>query len=191
MSLPLVLFWLLHSDPLVDQSRREPNFHFFVVSGAAILGLVVAAVIARAARGHDDARVFIVALALFSIAGIFLMHSLSTENRLLSQGQAGFIWSPPLSLSVGAVFFLLSSFRLSDRLNDWVVVNQSRLLVAHLSVIAGYVLLLILYPSLLIEGLGLTSTKAGGYTITGEGGMADGVLVVLTILAVACYVVAG
>ncbi|HVA23797.1 MAG TPA: HD domain-containing phosphohydrolase [Chloroflexota bacterium] len=191
MSLPLLLFWVLRSDPLIDQSRREPDFHFFVVSGAAILGLIVAAIIAHSARDHRDARVFLVALGLFSVAGIFLMHSLSTENRLLSQGQAGFIWSPPLSLSVGAIFFLLSSFRLSDRLNDWIVVNQRRLLVAHLSVIAGYAALLILNPSLLIDGLGLTSTKAGGYAITGEGGMADTLLVVLTILAVACYLVAG
>jgi HD-GYP domain-containing protein (c-di-GMP phosphodiesterase class II) len=190
IAMPLLLFWLLHSDPLIDQSRRAPNTHFIVVSAAAVLGLLVAALIAHAARGHHDARVFFMALALFSISGIFLMHSLSTENRLLSQGQAGFIWSPPLCLTVGAVFFLIGSFRLKPSLNDWVVANQGRLLVAHLAILAGYAILLTLYPSLLIEGLGMTSTKAGGYTITGEGGAADELLIGMLIFSVACYAVA-
>ncbi|HEX6513594.1 MAG TPA: HD-GYP domain-containing protein [Chloroflexota bacterium] len=190
LSLPLLLFWLLHSDPLVDQSRRLPNFHFIVVSAAAIVGLVVAGVIAHAARSHRDARVFLVALALLSISGIFLMHALSTENRLLSQGQAGFIWSPALCLALGGVFFLLSSFRFNDRWNEWLIVNQSRLLVVHVSVIAGYAALLLLNPSLLIDGLGMTSTKAGGYAITGEGGEADTILIGLFVATVCCYGVA-
>src|SRR5579884_3464684 len=177
MGLPLALFWLLHSDPLIDQSKRDPDAHFAVVSAAAVVGLLVAAVVAHAARSHQDARVFLISLALFSIAGIFLMHSLSTENRLLTQGQAGFIWSPPLCLAVGGVFFLLSSFRLRESLNAWITINQSRLLAAHLGVIGGYAALLLLSPSLLIDGLGLVSTRAGGYSITGEGGTADKIMI--------------
>src|SRR5690349_7446985 len=184
MSLPLLLFWVLCSDPLVDQSRRVPNFHFYVISGASVLGLIVAVVVARGARGDRDARVFLVSLGLFSVAGIFLMHSLSTENRLLTEGLAGFIWSPPLCLTVGGVFFLLSSFRLSDRVNDWIVVNQGRLLVLHLSALAGYALLLTLNPSLLLDGLGVVATRAGGYTITGEGGTANQVLLAMAVIAV-------
>jgi putative nucleotidyltransferase with HDIG domain len=190
MGLPVALFWLLHADPLIDQSRRDPNIHFLVVSGAAMLGLVVAAIVSHAARSHQDARVFFIGLALFSIAGIFFMHSLSTENRLLSQGQAGFIWSPPLCLAAGGLFFLLSSCRLSERLNAWVLLNRGRLLAAHLGVLGGYAALLTLYPTLLIDGIGLTSTKAGGYSITGEGGTADQVMIGLLLTAVGCYLVA-
>jgi HD-GYP domain-containing protein (c-di-GMP phosphodiesterase class II) len=190
MGLPLALFWLLHSDPLIDQSKRDPDAHFAVVSAAAVVGLLVAAVVAHAARSHQDARVFLISLALFSIAGIFLMHSLSTENRLLTQGQAGFIWSPPLCLAVGGVFFLLSSFRLRESLNAWITINQSRLLAAHLGVIGGYAALLLLSPSLLIDGLGLVSTRAGGYSITGEGGTADKIMIGLLVTAVACYAIA-
>jgi hypothetical protein len=47
MGLPLALFWLLHSDPLIDQSKRDPDAHFAVVSAAAVVGLLVAAVVAH------------------------------------------------------------------------------------------------------------------------------------------------
>src|SRR5262245_28217332 len=102
--LPLALLGLLKVDPILDQRQRVPLTHFWIVSLAAVAGLVIAWIVAKAARGHQDSRVFFISLAFFGISGIFLMHALSTENAFLSQGQAGFIWSPPVCFLLGSIF---------------------------------------------------------------------------------------
>lgn len=187
MAMPLGVLWLLRSDPVLDESRRAPESHFWVVSIAALTGVAIGIIVARAARDHRDARVFLVALGMMSISAIFLLHALSTESRFLNQGLAGFIWSPPLCLALGAVFFALSSIRWKDAINDWLVLNQGRLLVGWLAVLACYAVTVALFPNVLIEGLGLTTNRSGGYTVTGEGGLADDVLIVTLVVALVCY----
>lgn len=189
IAIPLALFWLLRADPILDPLQRVPQIHFYLVSLAATSGLVIAWTVAKAAREHRDSRVFFIALAFFGIAGIFLMHALSTESVLLSQGQTGFVWSPPLSLLLGGIFFFVSSRRLNDKANAWVLVNQNRLLVAFLAVLLGYVIIVVLVPDFVVGGLGLTAQSASGdYAVSAEGGAANITLIVMLLVAVAGYV---
>jgi HD-GYP domain-containing protein (c-di-GMP phosphodiesterase class II) len=185
-----LLFWFMEADAALDQEQRVPYVHFWVVSVAALGGLAIAWVVAGAARRHADSRVFLIALAFFSISGIFLMHALSTENVLISQGQAGFIWSPPLCLLLGGVFFLLSSIRFGDQVNSWILTNQRQLLVLMVAVLAGYAVTVVVFPDTLMGLLGVEVTKAGSYEVVGEGGEANAALLIMLVIAVGCYLAA-
>jgi len=183
------LFWFLKADPPIDQMQHAAATHFWVVSLAASGGLIIAVVVARAAQLHADSRVFLIAMAFFSIAGIFLMHALSTESVVLNQGQAGFIWSPALCLLVGSIFFALSSIRWRDRANAWILLNQQRLLVALLAALVGYAALVVLFPQFMSALLG-DSSGSGDYSVTAEGGITSVALLGLLLISVACFVTA-
>ncbi|MBV9119264.1 MAG: HD-GYP domain-containing protein [Chloroflexi bacterium] len=188
VALPPLLFWLLLEDPLLDPMQRAPYTHFWVVSLAAIGGLAIAGVVAGAALRHQDSRVFLIALAFFSIAGIFLMHSLSTESIVLNAGEAGFIWSPPLCLMLGAIFFLLSSFRFGDNVNAWILLNQRRLLVGLLAALVGYAALVVLFPEVMNAILG-DNGSSDAYSVTAEGGVTNMALVAMLVVAVCFYAI--
>ncbi|MBV8084567.1 MAG: HD domain-containing protein [Chloroflexi bacterium] len=191
MSLAPAVFLLLRWDPFLDQLMEAPQAHFVIVSAASILGLVLAWIVAEAARSHQDARVFFVALAFFGVAGIFLMHALSTQSVLLAVGQTGFIWSPPLSFLLGGALFTLSTVRFNDRWNGWILVNQNRLLAAFITILLGYAVLVVLFPDLVVGGLGVNSgTSTGDYSVSAEGGAVNQVLILLLVLSLATYAVA-
>ena len=183
------LFWLLQADDALDQEQHAPYVHFWLVSLAALGGLGIAWVVAKEARKHADSRVFLIALAFFAISGIFLLHALSTESILLSQGEAGFVLSPPLSLLLGGVFFLLSSIRLGDRANSWILANQRQLLALMVAALAGYACLVVLLPAPMMALLGMSSSGEG-YQMTAESGEANAWLLGMLAVAVACYVIA-
>lgn len=185
-----LLFWLLQADEALNREQHAPYVHFWVVSLAATAGLAIAWVVTNAAWKHSDSRVFLIALAFFSISGIFLLHALSTENLLFSQGEAGFIWSPPLCLLLGSVFFALSSVRLGDGINAWLLANQRQVLALLVAVLVGYALTVVVFPETLMRLLGLHTTAGGGYEVVGEGGAANGVLVAMLTVAVALYLTA-
>jgi hypothetical protein len=188
MSLAPALFALLRLDPILDQLYEAPAAHFAIVSAAAVAGLILAWTVAHAARAHQDARVFFVAVAFFGVAGIFLMHSLSTESSVLGLGLTGFIWSPPLSFLLGALFFALSAVRFGDGANRWLVVNQNQLLVVFLGILLGYAIVVALVPDVVVAGLGLSAGGNGAdYSVSAEGGAASEVLIGMLVLSLAGY----
>ena len=94
---PLLVFVLLRSVPDLDPRLQATTFHFWIVSLAAVVGLLAAAVVLRASVGRDDIWVFFAGLGLLSIGSVFLPHSLATENVLLGVSHPSFSTSPPTS----------------------------------------------------------------------------------------------
>ncbi len=105
---PIALFYLLRVVPTLDPFIKATTFHFWMVSVSALLGLV-AAVVLRASVSREDIWIFFAGMGFLSIAGVFLLHSLATENIILGEPHRGFSMSPPTSLAAGAVFLGLSA----------------------------------------------------------------------------------
>jgi HD-GYP domain-containing protein (c-di-GMP phosphodiesterase class II) len=187
MAFPPAVFLLLRFDTSLDQLQEVPQVHFLMVSLAAIAGLILAWIVAGAARAHQDARVFAVALAFFGLAGIFLMHALSTQGTVAGLGLTGFIWSPPLSFLLGAVFFAASSVRFSDKANHLLLTNQNQLLTIFLGGLLLYAAVVALVPDMVVAGLGLSTGSSGDYSVSAEGGLASELLIGILVLSLAGY----
>ena len=102
--IPMALFLVLRVNSEIDAAFQAEQFHFWIVSGASILGLITAIAVLISSIGRDDIWVFFVGLGLLSISGVFLLHSLATESILFSEAHPSFSVAPPASLVAGAVF---------------------------------------------------------------------------------------
>lgn len=109
--IPMALFLVLRVNSEIDAAFQAEQFHFWIVSGASILGLITAIAVLISSIGRDDIWVFFVGLGLLSISGVFLLHSLATESILFSEAHPSFSVAPPASLAAGAVLFGLSAIR--------------------------------------------------------------------------------
>jgi HD-GYP domain-containing protein (c-di-GMP phosphodiesterase class II) len=65
--------------PGLDAHLGSPTPHFYIVSAAAVLAVVLAIAVLLAARRLPDPRAFFLALGFLSIATIFLAHGLGTS----------------------------------------------------------------------------------------------------------------
>ena len=84
IALPLATLVILLGGFLPDPTWNGPRFHFIVVSLTALLSLGMAALMVRAATQLRDVRVFFLSLTYLSIAGIFLVHALTTPGVLVT-----------------------------------------------------------------------------------------------------------
>jgi HD-GYP domain-containing protein (c-di-GMP phosphodiesterase class II) len=83
---PLLLFALLLRVPRLDGHLGSPTSHFYIVSAAAALAVVMAIAVLLAARRLPDPRTLFLSLGFLSIATIFLAHGLGT-SPLFKQGE--------------------------------------------------------------------------------------------------------
>ena len=118
---PLLLL-LLMWDPALDQVIiHDPTTHVLVTIIASLLGVVLALLVLHVARRAQDGRVFLIGMGFLSAASIFITHSISTPNVLMSgRGFATGI-SALLSLVLGSFFFALSGLNLSPQFNRWLM----------------------------------------------------------------------
>src|SRR6478672_9707526 len=100
IALPLVTLVLLLGGLLPDPAWEGSHFHFVVVSLTASLALVMALLMVRAATQLRDVRVLFLSLAYLSIAGIFLVHALTTPGALVSGNNPWVGFSAWASLAV-------------------------------------------------------------------------------------------
>jgi hypothetical protein len=120
-SVPMALLLIFRLNSEIDAAFQAENFHFWIVSGASILGLTTAFAVLISSIGRDDIWVFFVGLGLLSISGVFLLHSLATESILFDAAHPGFSISPPGSLAAGAVLFGLSAIRYPQSIESLLV----------------------------------------------------------------------
>jgi len=159
---PLLVFYLLRTVPDLDPRLQATTFHFWIVSLAAVVGLLAAAVVLRASVGRDDIWVFFAGLGLLSISSVFLLHSLATENVLLGASHPSFSTSPPTSLAVGALFFGLSAIPYNYRFERLLVRYRWAISTAWLAAYAAYVVLLFVAPAIM-PGVAAATGDSAGY----------------------------
>ncbi len=110
--MPLLALAGLLANALPDPAWVGPVFHFVIVSLTALLAVGLAILMAIAAGQLREARVFFLALAFLAIAGVFLVHGLTTPGALIHDDNPWVGFSGYFSLLLGAIFLALSAPRL-------------------------------------------------------------------------------
>ncbi len=139
--LPLATLWLLLAGGAPDPQWQHAKFHFVIVSATALIALVLALLMVRAATQVRDTRVLFLALGFLCIAGIFLVHALTTPGALVAGANPWVGFSARASLLAGAVCFALGTVPWSAAMQERIVARQRLVIgcVAALLVLYGVV----------------------------------------------------
>jgi class 3 adenylate cyclase len=117
MALPMLALWLLLYRPKVDLAWDNRVAHFVLVLSAATVSVVLGALIARAARARDDARLWLVSLVFITTAGFFGLHALVTPGVLVDTSDAEFMLPTRMGLVLAGMVALASSITFSPARN--------------------------------------------------------------------------
>jgi adenylate cyclase len=109
LALPMAGLALLLAVPSSDGHWEHHPSHFWLVSGVALLNVVLGLVVSEVARRSLDERLFLVSMVLLTSAGFLGLHALATPGVLLSGANAGFVLATPVGLLLASVFAALSS----------------------------------------------------------------------------------
>jgi class 3 adenylate cyclase len=138
VAVPLAGLALLLSVPELDVVWEHHPSHFWLVLLVAVVNVVLAVLTSEAASQRNDARLFLVSLAMLSSAGFLALHALATPQVLLSKPNEGFVIATPVGLVLASFFAAASALpheegetKLSPATQRWL---RSALLIA----IAGW-----------------------------------------------------
>ena len=138
---PLAAFGLLRAFPSLDPSIMASTFHFYVVGGTALAAALACAVVMGSARTLQNTRLIFLALAFFSIGGIFAVHGLETPGFLVDEYYKTIAISSWLSAFAGSAFVALSVISLPHRV-EHVIERHGRIFVSVAVVaIVSYIML--------------------------------------------------
>jgi hypothetical protein len=101
-------------------------FHFYIVSFTSLVALVVASFVLLGI-GEGDTRALFVATAFVAMAGLFLIHGISTPGVLIRDFNQAVGWSARLSLIVGAIFMSLAMMEMSPARQQWIIHHRRKL----------------------------------------------------------------
>ena len=177
---PMGLFAVLRLSPGIDPSFRAEEFHFWIVSIASVLGLLISVAILRASAGRDDIWVFFIGLGFLSISGVFLLHSLTTENVIFDRPHPSFAISPPGSLASGAILLGLSAVRYPKSFEAILVRSRLAILAVWAAAYSAYTITLFTVVELPDTVQGDSGADAGTYGYAAEGGGAAILFIVVT-----------
>jgi class 3 adenylate cyclase len=117
MALPLLALWLLLDQPKIDLAWDNRAAHFVLVLSAALVSVALGALIARAARARDDARLWLVSLVFMTTAGFFGVHALFTPGVLMDTSDAEFMLPTRMGLVLAGMVALASAITFSPARN--------------------------------------------------------------------------
>ena len=125
----LILIW----NPALDQAMlHDPLTHLIITLVGSLLGVILALLVLNVARRAQDGRVFLIGMGFLSAASIFITHSISTPDVLISgRGLATGI-SGLVSLVLGGIFFALSGLHVAPTFNQWFMRHARLWLLAFL-----------------------------------------------------------
>jgi class 3 adenylate cyclase len=105
---------LLLAVPSADGHWEHHPSHFWLVSGVALLNVVLGLVVSEVARRSRDERLFLVSMVLLTSAGFLGLHALATPGVLLNGPNGGFVLATPVGLLLASVFAALSSLEVDS-----------------------------------------------------------------------------
>src|SRR3989304_1928867 len=117
---PLTALAILNRFPSLDPRWEQNTFHFYVVSGTALLAAVTCGTLVASARSLRETRLLFLALSFMSIAGVFSVHGLTTPGFLHDEPYPALSVSAWLSVLTGAVFVTASAVEWSAKPTRWV-----------------------------------------------------------------------
>lgn len=112
LALPLAGLALLLAVPSIDVLWEHHPSHFLLVLSVALINVALALITSEAAHRHDDARLFLVSLALITSSGFLALHALATPGVLLDHPNSGFAIATPIGLLLASGFAAASGVEL-------------------------------------------------------------------------------
>lgn len=109
LALPMVGLGLLLAVPAWDGRWEHQPSHFWLVLVVAGVNVVLGLATSDAASRRNDARIFLVSVALLVSAGFLALHALATPGVLLEGSNTGFVIATPAGLIAASGFAAASA----------------------------------------------------------------------------------
>ncbi|SFT20201.1 HD-GYP domain-containing protein [Paenibacillus sp. BC26] len=151
--LPILFFEGLRSSKTLDISVEAPEGHFQIVTLVAALAIVAAIAVGIAGHRLRNIKVGFMSLAYVSLAGIFVLHGLTTPGFIIHAGHLPSVLAQ-LSVLVTSVWLFLSSVS-TDR---FIIKQLSKIrmwLIPAWLILLGFIFLLALEQPHLIDEIPL------------------------------------
>lgn len=142
LSTPLLMYVFLTSvAPARDKLVMVPLPHFYIVSAASLVALLLATLVGIASVRTREPRTFMVAVGFLLVSGVFAVHGLTTPgpDMVVKELHHSIVISARLSLFLACIPFLLSSFEPPQRMTRVISRNHGPLMVAVVAIIAIYI----------------------------------------------------
>ena len=133
LAIPIAGLLLLLAVPDLDVQWEHHPSHFLLVLAVALINVGLALIASDAAHRRDDARLFLVSLALITSSGFLGLHALATPGVLLDHPNSGFTIATPVGLLLASAFAAASALELGPQAADAIL--RRRMLI--LSVLAA------------------------------------------------------
>ena len=134
LAIPIAGLLLLLAVPDLDVQWEHHPSHFLLVLGVALINVALALIASDAAHRRDDARLFLVSLALIASSGFLGLHALATPGVLLDHPNSGFTIATPIGLLLASVFAAASAIELGPEAAE-AILRRRMLILAVLAAV--------------------------------------------------------
>jgi adenylate cyclase len=128
LAIPVAGLVLLLAVPDLDITWEHHPSHFLLVLAVALINVALAVIASDAAHRRDDARLFLVSLALITSSGFLGLHALATPGVLLDHPNSGFTIATPIGLLLASVFAAASALKLGPEAADAILRRRTMIL---------------------------------------------------------------
>ena len=138
LAIPIAGLALLLAVPDIDVTWEHHPSHFLLVLGVALINVGLAVIASDAAHRRDDARLFLVSLALITSSGFLGLHALATPDVLLDHPNSGFTIATPIGLLLASVFAAASAVELGPEAAEAILRRRMLILGLLAAVLIGW-----------------------------------------------------
>jgi adenylate cyclase len=138
LAIPIAGLLLLLAVPDLDVQWEHHPSHFLLVLAVALINVALALIASEAAHRRDDARLFLVSLALIASSGFLGLHALATPGVLLDHPNSGFTIATPVGLLLASVFAAASALELGPEAADAILRRRMLILGVLAAVLVGW-----------------------------------------------------
>ena len=141
IGISLGAFFMIHEMPHLHARLEHPVGHFYIVSIVSLLAMLVSTAVGVAGIKLRNVNITFLSVGFISLAGLFMLHGLSTPGFIVEEGRALSALSGRLSVSVAAAWVFLSALPTDMAFVGWLSRVQRPLVPAWSGILAVVVLL--------------------------------------------------
>lgn len=143
---PYFLFEMIRNSPY-DTQYNTPVFHFYIVTIVALLASVVGIAVGAAGNRLRNIKVSFLSLSFLSLAGILVLHGLTTPGLLIQEPNLSGILAQ-LSVLLATFWLWLSSLPADKRFIEYISQWKTQLVFAWTAILCGLGIGVMMFPEL-------------------------------------------